>query len=424
MLAASFAAHIWQLLPMLLLLLASGFFSGSETALFNLSRSQRHKLARSAGLTGRMIALLARRPHRALYTLLLGNMIVNVAIAALSAVQVLQLEAAGAPGWLVAVASGVPLLALIFVGEVTPKMLAYGTAERWARLAAGTVYVIGRALGPVLWLLEGALVAPLTQMIAPRRAGEPDVTAEELDALLELSAKRGVIDRSVSELLREIVELTDLRVGDIMVPRVDIVGYDVDAPAEGLAECFRRTRLRKIPVYEGDIDHVLGVVHAKRLLLEPGARLRDLVVKVPFVPETAAVERALLLFRLTRTQLAIAVDEYGGTAGLVTLEDVLEEIVGDIPDPHEAPPGPAVVRVGEREYLLEGNLAVHEWSEAFGMDLSGRRLSTVGGFVTSLLGRLPRVGDRAEYRNLRFTVESMRRRRVGRLRLELIERGP
>jgi CBS domain containing-hemolysin-like protein len=206
-----------------------------------------------------------------------------------------------------------------------------------------------------------------------------------------------------------------------MVPRVDVVAYDVNDPPAGLLETFRRTRLRKIPVYDGTIDNVLGVVHAKRLLLNPDAPLRELVVDVPFVPEAANIERVLLQFRVTQTQMAVVVDEYGGTAGLVTLEDVLEEIVGDIPDPDEVDRGPAVQKLSDTEYLLDGDLAVHEWSDVFGTDLAERRLSTVGGFVTSLLGRVPRVDDTVTYSNLRFTVESVRRRRVGKLRLELLQ---
>ena len=129
----------------------------------------------------------------------------------------------------------------------------------------------------------------------------------------------------------------------------------------------------------------------------------------------------LLQFRTREAQMAVVVDEYGGTAGVVTLQDVLEEIVGSIPDPHEAARGPAVKKLGEREYLIDANLAIHEWAEAFKTDLSPKRISTVGGFVTSLLGKIAQVGDSAVYRNLQFTVESMRGRRIAQLRLELLE---
>jgi len=420
MAAAFLGAHAGELAAMLALLVASGFFSGSETALFSLSRGRLHRL-RQGGGGGRLVAALMRDPRRVLNTLLLGNMLVNVAYTGIAAVMILDLQAGGAGPWLVAAASLVPLVMLIILGEAAPKMLAIVLAEPWALIAAAPVAVLQRVLAPALCCLERLAAGPMVRLLSPRGRTDGAVTADELAAVVDLSAKRGLIDRGANDLLREIFELTDLRVADIMVPRVDMITYDVDAPAEGLVEQFRKTRLRKIPVYEGQVDNILGVVHAKRLLLDPQAALRDLVVKVPFVPSAGNVERVLLQFRVTRTQMAVVVDEYGGTDGLVTLEDVLEEIVGDIRDEHDLDRGPAVERISERQYLLDGDLAIHEWVDAFRIDLRGQRISTVGGFVTSLLGRIPRPGDEVTYRNLRFTVASMQRRRITKLRLQLME---
>lgn len=417
------AAYSWQFVMLAALLAASGFFSGTETALFSLTRSQLYRLRQKRSLIG-LVDALATRPRRILNTLLFGNMLVNVAFTGISAVIIISMESNELVGpFGAALISLIPLLALILIGEVMPKMLAFVVAEPWTMVVAAPVAVIGRVLRVPLVVLDSLLVAPLIRMVAPRSGAGSVVTAEELGAILDLSAKRGVIDRNASSLLQEIMELSDLRVRDIMVPRVDLVAYDVDAPADGLLELFRKTHLRKIPVFDGGVDKILGVIHAKLLLLEPHTPLRQLVVEVPFVPEAGVVERSLLQLRVTRSQMAIVVDEYGGTAGLVTLEDILEEIVGDIPDPHDIEQGPAVVAVSDTEYILDGDLAIHEWSDAFKMDLSGRRISTIGGFVTSLLGRIPRAGETVTYRNLRFTVESMRRRRIGKIRLERLEGG-
>lgn len=418
--AQALASEAWKLAVMVPLLVCSAFFSGSETTLFSLSRLQLYRLGRGAR-PGRIVAALMRRPRRVLNTLLLGNMCVNVAYTGIAAVAILELRREGLAGWMAVVASLGSLLVLILFGEVMPKLLAMAAGPRLAVPAAGVLTVVERVAAPVLWILEKAFVVPLTRILAPAQAAAGDITAEELGALLDLSAKRGVIDRDVNALLQEIVALTDIRVADIMVPRVDMIAYDVDGDPGKLIEMLATTRLRKIPVYEKDNDHVVGVVHAKRLLLNPAVPLRELVAKVPFVPEAANVERLLLQFRVTRTQMAIVVDEYGGTAGLVTLEDVMEEIVGDMPASRVAAAEPAVQRVSDGEYLLDGDLAIHEWEDAFKIDLSSERISTVGGFVISLLGRIPREGDQAEYRNLRFTVVSMRRRRIDKLRVELRE---
>jgi putative hemolysin len=417
---AFLSQHAWELILMAALLLASGWCSGTETSLFNLSKGQLYRLAHGHS-SGALAARLMTRPRKVLYTLLLGNMLVNVTFSGISATVVLDLARVTDAAWAGALASLAALLALILFGEVTPKMLAYASHERWAVLAAPPLAVIQKMLAPALWLLEKTFVHPLVKILAPSRAAKTAVDARELSAVLELSARRGVIDRDVTALLQEIVSLSNLRVADIMVPRVDIIAYDADSPSDGLLALFRRTRLRKVPVYEGSLDRVIGLVHAKRLLLRPGAPLRELMTPVTFAPEAANVERLLLQFRTRQTQTAIVVDEYGGTAGLVTLEDALEQIVGDLPDRRDLTRGPAVVELADGRYELDADLAIHEWADAFKINLSSERISTVGGFVTSLLGRIPQAGDAVTYRNLRFTVESMRGRRIGKLRLELLE---
>jgi len=417
-LSAFLAAHVGYLLGMAVLLTVSGFFSGTETALFSLTRGQLYRLRNSRG-AGRLAARLMAQPNRTLNRLLLGNLLVNVAYAGLSALLVLDLPPG--PPWVAPVVSLVPLLALILLGEVTPKLVAHALGETWAVPAAAPLVLIGRVLAVPLWILEYFLVGPMTRIAAPASAGKAHIEADELASVLALSAKRGIISHDANALLQEIVDLTDLRVADVMVPRVDMIAYDMDAPRAGLIDLFRRTGLRRIPVYEGDIDHVTGLVHAKRLLFQAQRPLRQIVGPVVFVPEAGNVERLLAQFRVRRVQTAIVVDEYGGTAGLVALEDVLEEIVGDIPDPDESPEAPAVRQLAPGQYLLNADLAIHEWADAFGIDLAHRRISTVGGFVTAQLGRIARVGDELTYRNLRFRVETMRRRRICTLRLDLLE---
>ena len=413
------ARHLWRLMTMVALLAASSFFSGTETALFSLSRGQLQRL-RHGSRAGQSAAALMNRPLDLLQGLLLGNMLVNVAYAGVAALITFDLLEADAPGGLAAVVFLAPLLVLILLGEVFPKMVAITYARRWAALAAAPATVFLRVAWPALWVLGRGLVQPLTRVLVSGRPQPSEITPEELAAVMALSAKRGAIGYDAHALLQEIIQLSDLRVSDIMVPRVDMVAYDIHDSPHGLAELFRRTHLRKIPVFDGDLDNVLGVIHAKRLLLHPDAPLRELVTQAPFVPEAASVERVLLQFRLTRTQMALVVDEYGGTAGLVTLEDVLEEVVGDIPDPHQRARDTAVEDCGGGTYLLDGDLAIHEWADAFKMNLAGKRISTIGGFVTARIGRIPQVSDTVTYRNLRFTVIEMRRRRVGRLKLELL----
>ena len=415
------ASHALQLIAMAVLLAFSAFFSGTETALFNLSGGQLKRMAASSGAVERLIARLMRQPDRVLNTILFGNMLVNVAFAATSALLIHSLQQSGFPAWLIMACTVAPLIVVILMGEVTPKVLAILIGEPWARAAAPVIAGIQRLFGPVIIALTSGIIAPLTRLIAHTPPRQKEVTAEELSELLDISASHGVIDRDISGMLQEIIELTDIDVGDIMVPRVDIIGYDVDADPEGLLELFRQTRLRRMPVYENNPDAIVGIVSAKQLLLSPSVPLRQLVRPALFVPETANLEQLLVQFRQAGRQLAIVVDEYGGTAGLVSLEDVIEEIVGELPDATGEAAAPQVERISRNEYLVDGDLAIHEWSDLFHTDLQAERISTIGGFVTARLGRIPQVGDVASYQNLRFTVEAMRHRRVATLRLQLRE---
>ncbi len=408
------ADHIWQVLALGGLIVGSAFFSGSETALFSLSRGQIHRMRRHH--TGRYIAKLMARPRRTLNMLLLGNTIVNVAFSTTIAMIVLRLAS-----WQAVAASLAGLLALILLGEVAPKMLAFVAAERWAMTASGVLMVVGRVLLVPLWLLETFLITPLVKIVAPAKPGDVDVTPGELTALLELSAKRGLLASDAHSLISEIVQLSQLHVADVMTPRVDMFAFDVSGPAADLADELRGRRTQIVPLYRDDIDHIIGVVRAKRVLLETDRPLNELMEPVAFVPASANIERVLLQFRQAGRTLAVAVDEYGGAAGLIRLEDILAEILGDIPGSKDVAQGPTVEKLNDRQYLIDGDLAVHEWAEAFGIDLQEGRISTIGGFVTSLLGKLPRAGESASYRNLRFTVESMRGRRIGQVLVELWE---
>jgi putative hemolysin len=426
MLAVAFFAQFgWQIVVLIACLLASAFFSGSETALFTLTRSELQELAASRHWLARLAGRLARKPRSLLNTLLLGNMLVNIGFSATAAVLVLELESADQPAWVVGLASVAPLLTVLLVGEVTPKMLAWTVARKWALLAALPIDILRRVFLPVLWILDVGIVRPFTKILAPSSTkATTDITAEELAGLMRLSAQRGVLARDVGDMLHEIVELTDVTAGEIMIPRVDVVAFDVEKPVAELIELFRETGFRKIPVYRGDLDSVLGVVHAKRLLLHPETPLEQLIRPVSFLPEAANLEKLLAQFRKTRQQMAVVVDEYGGTAGLVTLEDVLEEIVGDIPDYREEPSRPAVQKLTPTRYLVSGDLSIRDWAEAFGLEPVKGRISTIGGLAATLLHRIPREGDSVDYHNLRLTVHAMRRRRVEAVRLDWIGGRP
>ena len=418
----------WGLLPaalklliILLLVCASAAFSGSETVLFSLTPAQLQHELNSPNPLRRRAARLMANPKRTLQMILLGNTAINILIFALSFTLFESLSKQLGP---VADLAGAvfAMTAVLVGGEVLPKIAGVRLAPRLVPYSAAYISAGAYVLSPIARLLDVAVVEPLTRVILGATHGRVrDLSTDELKILLEMSRRQGLIDPSENSFLRQVVDLHILRVSDVMVPRVEVQAFDVSGSPEKLRELIARTRLKKIPVYDGSIDNIVGLVYAKILFLTEVKRLRDVLMPIRFVPQNIDCEQLLAHFRSTRTQLAIAVDEYGGMAGLVTLEDVLEAIVGELHDPEEQQTAPEIVALSDAAYDVSGALSVHFWAETLGLPRLTARVATVGGLITAQLGRPARVGDTVRINNVRLRVTAVNRRRVERVQLELID---
>ncbi|MFQ5807297.1 MAG: hemolysin family protein [Phycisphaerae bacterium] len=408
---------------LLFLVVLSGTFSGSETVLFALTPAQLQHQAASSNPFRRLAARLMKQPKRTLTTILVGNTAVNVLLFATSYVLFRNLVAQ-AGVWITPMAGVASVLLVVVGGEVVPKVLGVTLAPRLAPFSATVVHFSGYVLGPLGRLLDIVVVEPLTRLIFGRPghgvSTESELTSAELKTLLVMSRRRGLINRIEDAYLREVINLSEIRARDVMVPRVEVQMFDVNGPPEELRDLMRTTHLTKIPVYDGAIDNVVGLVYAKVLFFEPDKPLRDLVTPVRFVPELITGEQLLKHFRKTKSQIAIAVDEFGGMAGLVTLEDVLEEIVGEIHDPEDEQAEPEIVQLSETEYEISGRLSVLYWVETFGIGGLTDRVATVAGLVTARLGRPAQVGESIRIGNVELGVIAVSGRRIQRLRLTLL----
>lgn len=410
-----------------LFLAVSGFCSGSETALFSLSQHERRQISLSSRLLDRKLAWLLGEVRGLLISLLLTNMIVNVLFFVVSTMLLLQLgrlyklNAAYTTGGSVA-----SLLLLIIFGEVLPKMLSARTPMSAARLVALPLWLLHRVLTPIRHVLSTLVITPLSRLIAPRQK-PPELSTQELEMLLEQSQHHGVIDAGEEELLQQVLGLSQLKVRDIMQPRVDIQAYDIVDPPVLLIEQMRATRLDRLVVYEDDLDHVVGLAYARQVLLRRPANrkeLEPLIRQVTYVPETQRVDKLLIHMRKKGVTLAVVVDEFGGTSGIVTLEDVVGQMIGHISAPYESQDEQMVVQLSEGRWRVSGDLPVHEWADAFGSVTQMSGVSTVGGLVMAKLRRLPQVGDSVMVGNLRFEVQAMQGRRIAHLYLELDHAPP
>ena len=416
--------EILMLVVLPLLLGCSAFFSGGETAVFSLTRHQRLQLSRSKTVASRIITSLTEDRQSVLATLLLGNMFVNVLYFVIGTVLVLMLteravldQAGGG------VFNAIAFVLLILLGEVLPKLIASRFAVTWARTVAVPLMIIYRFLTPPRTVLQFLLVDPISRLIAPTHRPEP-LTTGELQAMLDLSEKRGVIDQEEERMLQHVLLLGQMKLASLMTPRVEIVSFDLDDDPEKLLPLVRDSPYSRIPVCRGDIDHIEGFVYARQVLLTrptTSAAIESLIRSPWLVPELKSAGSLLVDMRRHGLTTALAVDEYGGTAGIITLEDLVEHIVGALPESHDAPPPPQVEVVGEREWRVGAGLSIDEWIEAFGRIHRVPGIHTVGGLVMAMLGRIPQVGDQTKLGNLLIEVETMNGRRIESLHLRLQE---
>jgi putative hemolysin len=408
--------NIVRLLALVVLLVCCAFFGGAETALFTLARHQLKSFRTGANPFLRLASRLMERPQATLVTILLGNMTVNVWFYAAASVVVLR-ASAHLPGWQSAIVGCLPALAIIFFGGVLPKVFAATYPALVATVVAGPLYVFDRIVGPIGWVLQRALVGPGVRLLTPPEKGPRSVGHDELKEILERSAAQGILAPAEGVLLREVVELGTIKVREIAVPRVDMVTFDCMEPREAFLDLVREKEVRRIPAYRDEPDNIIGILYARDVLLKPDDPLEDLLRPAWFVPETQRIDALLRDFQQSGREMAVAVDEYGGVTGVVTLQDVIAEVVGDIFEPGEGP-SELVRQVDADTYLVSGRLSIRDWAQAFGQRFASIGVDTIGGLITARLGRLARIGDTLTLRNLLFTVTKVQRNRVVEVRLE------
>lgn len=409
--------NIWRILLMVGLLVCSAFFSGSETAFFNISRRQLQDFGKSPNRLENMAASLLLLPNRLLTTILLCNMMINVLYFAFGSVLSINLGKNIHPA-IAGITAVVTFLALLLFGEMLPKSIAYCNSRRFCLAATPICYLFVRVLAVLLAVFETVVVKPSVRLLTFNPGGNEkakSVNVNLLRTLIETSRKEGLISKDENELLLEVIEFSHLKVRHVMKPRVDMLAGEISESPEKFRRMMHEKNLTKMPVYSGNIDNIVGMIRMRQLLLEPGESISKLMVKMDFVPEHKSVESMIKYFQKSGRDMAIAVDEYGGIAGQVLLEDIIDDLIDPILEKREHID--PIEQIGPMEYRLAGNLAIHDWAHAFGLDPGKSRMATVGGFMASLLGSMPKPGDVANLSNVRLTVEKVSKHRIDSLLL-------
>ncbi len=397
---------------MLFLLCFSAFFSATETAFFSLTKEEVNRFGKSDSKSERLVHALLKTPKHLLITILLGNMLANIGFYCAS-YEIAQKIADDSPFggiWVVGTVCVFSFLTIIIMGEVIPKNIAVKIPDQYSRWAAIPIYLFDKIVFPFRVIIT-SIITSISKIFDKSDGDEKCVTIDELKMLVEFSEKQGIVDEEERSMIHGILDFKRAQIKEIMLPRVDMNLYDIADPVQGLIEFARETKETKFPIYEETPDNIIGMVHAKDIFLNPNVQLKDILKPVQFVPEPKSIEGLLRQFRREGSQLAIVVDEHGGTAGLITLEDIIEEIVGEIQDEHEKP-RETIDKIDENKYLISGNLSLRDWSDTFGIEIEPMGVDTIGGLVIALLEHIPQKGDSVKYEDYIFTVEGVRKRRV------------
>lgn len=411
-----------------LLSLLSGFFSASEVAFFSLQKVTLRGMRDNGGALARLAARLMEQPGNLLATLLMGNSIVNVLLGVVFGEPMAEFfERSLGFSTPQAYALSVALTAslLVFFCEVIPKVLVVRQNVLFAQFAAGPVHAADRLLRP----LRDVVTAMVGHLFRVTRFSEvppaPFITDEEFKSLLEDSRVSGVIEEDERQMIEGIIEFGDKTVRDILVPRPDIVSINAQATAGEALKKFREHEYSRMPVCREDLDHITGILYAKDLLpvVEDGALdtpIAELARRVHYVPETMSLADFLKSAQKTHSHIAVVVDEYGGTEGLVTLQDAIREVVGDIGEEDDGEEG-YCERVGEGVYRVDGTYSLLELEKLAGIEVDDEEHTTVAGFIMAQVEKIPQVGDEMEYSGVRFHIEETLEKRVTRVRIEFDE---
>jgi CBS domain containing-hemolysin-like protein len=411
-----------ELLSLVALLLISALLTGAEAAYFSLGRARLKRLAEERGSGDSALQPLLRRPHDLLVTLLVGTTLVQIAASAFAAaIAAKMFGPVGLP-----IAIGTMTVLLVVFGEVLPMTLAVEHPERYSAWVNRPVRWLSVFVWPFRVLLGGLAALTLRVVGSERKQGQPEISEEELRTLVDVGAREGVVDRTEREMIHKVFELEDTLVREVMVPRPDMFCLDLATPPPEILPLLREHLHSRVPVFDETVDQIVGVLYTKDLLpylrgLPPDFDLRAHLHPPYFVPESKRADALLREFQAKKLHLAIVVDEYGGTAGLVALEDLLEELVGEIRDEFDEEER-LIQKLDATTYRVSGKLSIEELNAATGLSLPNESFDTVGGWVLDLFGRVPHKGEKAHTDEVTVAVEKVQRTRIVEVLLQVRQR--
>ena len=412
----SLAAWPFFLLGLMFLIASSAFFSGSETALMAVDRWRIRHLGRKGGRRARLVEKILGEPEKLIGAILLGNNLVNVAASAIATSLAIRFIGEGGVIW----ATLIMTLVILIFAEITPKTIAAYYPERVAILIVQPIYAIIKVFYPLVRIIS-AISDRLLALLQLEKPDDKSISGvEEIATMIQVGAEEGVLKKRDEAMIQAVLALDRIPVESVMLPMRDVVAFEIDTPFEEVLMAVKKSEFSRYPIYKERRSEVVGFMHIRDLLKWQGTAsefaLAGIMRRASYVPEVKSVRRQLVDFQGTRTHLAFVVDEYGEVAGIVTLEDILEEIVGEIEDEHDR----FLRRIQPQQdgsFLVEGSVSIRDLNKWLDWDLPEDGYQTVAGLVLTLFGRLPEVDDAVQWETFRFRVEEMFAKAIIRIRI-------
>jgi gliding motility-associated protein GldE len=401
----------------------SGFFSASETAYFSITTSDLERMRNKKDYGSKQIVQLLAHPKKLLITIIVGNTIVNIGAASLAAIVTLDIcNTLGIDTKLgVLIDVIIVTFVILIVAEIIPKVVAVKNAIKVAKSFAFPLTIFYYLFSPFVSIFH-ALTQWLTSVFNVDK-NRLLLSEEELRSIVDMGEEKGTLQQDEKEMIHSIFEFGETTVKEIMIPRIDMVCISIDSKLDSLLSLIKKYLHSRIPLYKEKVDNIIGIIYAKDLLpfvnrkSNQNVNLENLARPAYFVPEQKKIDELLREFQSQRIHMAIVVDEYGGTSGIVTLEDIIEEIVGEIQDEHDSEL-PLYQKITDNEYIVDGGMDLEEINEEIQLNLPTEEgVETLAGFLFGLFGSVPREKQSVSYENIKFVIEKVIRRRITKVKI-------
>ena len=411
-----------QIICLVFLLLASGFFSASETALMALSKLDVRYMIEQNIKGAEKLEKLLEDPNKLLGSILVGNNLVNIMASSLATMIAIGLSGGASSGIGVGIATGIMTLLVLIFGEITPKSLSTQNAQKIALLVTPTISIIVKIFSPIVTILMF-----ITNGLIKLLGGNPDtvkpfITADELKTIVNVSHEEGVIESDEKEMINNVFNFGESCAKDIMIPRTDMIAIDIESTYADIIKLYKKEQFSRMPVFEDSLDHIVGILHIKDLILNDinknDFKASDYLREAYFVHEFKNNDELFKEMRSQKMGIAIVLDEYGGTSGIVSMEDLIEEIVGDIDDEYDQT-AEDVIKIKEGEYVVDGSSRIPDINDELGLNITSEDFDSIGGFVIGLFDRFPDLGEEITFNELTFKIEETVNNRINRLRITI-----